>query len=221
MGGKLKLNNVTLVSMTSVNIEETIRAMKISCEEIDFGDVVLITDKKDLDLPKNFRLGEINEIKNINEYSYNMIYKLGDYIKTDYALIVQADGFVVNAKSWINDFLNYDYIGAPFILPKDDFSYRDSNGKIFRVGNGGFSLRSKKLINLANKLNLEWKSFHGYYNEDGFICGMYRSIYEENGCKFAPIEIAKYFSHEANIPEIQGITPFGFHGKKNINKYNK
>ena len=68
-------------------------------------------------------------------------------------------------------------------------------------------------MDLPNKLGLEWKSFHGFYNEDGFICAMNRHIYEENGIKYAPLEVAKYFSHEAPIPEINGITPFGFHGK--------
>ena len=152
-------------------------------------------------------------MSNIDEYSYNMIYKLSDYIDTDHALIIQSDGFIINKNSWMEEFYNYDYIGAPFPLPNDNFSYRDKMGNIFRVGNGGFSFRSKKLIDLANKLNLEWKPFHGFYNEDGFICAMNRHIYEENGCVFAPLEIAKYFSHESNIPEIIGIEPFGFHGK--------
>ena len=69
------------------------------------------------------------------------------------------------------------------------------------------------------ELDLEWKAFHGFYNEDGFICAMNRHVYEENGCKFAPLNVAKYFAHEAKIPEIVGIEPFGFHGKKNLNKY--
>ena len=32
------------------------------------------------------------------------------------------------------------------------------------------------------------------------------------------IDIAKYFSHEAMIPEIQGITPFAFHNYWGSNK---
>lgn len=27
----------------------------------------------------------------------------------------------------------------------------------------------------------------------------------------APLEVAKYYSHEKMIPEVQGITPFAFH----------
>jgi hypothetical protein len=83
------------------------------------------------------------------------------------------------------------------------------------VGNGGFSLRSKKILSLADKLKLEWKSYFGYYNEDGFFTCHNRHIYEQNGCVFAPLDVAKYFSHEIQIPETEGIIPFGFHGKGN------
>ena len=109
-----------------------------------------------------------------------------------------------------NNFLNYEYIGAPYPLPQDNFSYRDIDGNLIRVGNS-VSLRSKKLLDLPIQLGLEWKSFHGYYNEDGYICVNYRHKYLENGIKFANIDVAKYFSHEMMIPEVQGIKPFAFH----------
>ena len=79
------------------------------------------------------------------------------------------------------------------------------------------SLRSKKLLDLAVDLPIEWKSFHGYYNEDGFICVNNRHIYKEHGCKFAYLEVAKYFSHETMIPEIEGIKPFAFHRHNGTN----
>ena len=60
---------------------------------------------------------------------------------------------------------------------------------------------------------MEWKPFHGYYNEDGFICVNNRHIYLENGMRFADIEIAKYFSHENMLPELENIIPFAFHNK--------
>jgi len=124
--------------------------------------------------------------------------------------LVHADGFVVNPSAWRDEFLDYDYIGAPWPLPKDDFSYRDINGKIFRVGNS-VSLRSKRLLDLPIKLNLPWEPYHGFYNEDGFICGKNRHIYEANGMRFAPLDVAKYFSHETMIPEVRNIKPFAFH----------
>jgi len=207
----LKLSDTTLVCMSSTNIEGSINALLLSSRDIDFDSIKFITHSKPTSLDSSIEYHYIENIKSIDEYSYNMIYNLDKYIDTNFVLVVQADGYVVNPSAWQDVFFEYDYIGAPFPMPTDSFSYRDIYGNIFRVGNGGFSLRSKKLVELPNKLNLPWKPFHGYFNEDGFICAMNRHIYEENGCKFAPIEVAKYFSHEHKIPEILNIKPFGFH----------
>ena len=121
----------------------------------------------------------------------------------------------MNPDSWTEEFLQYDYIGAIWPLPQDDFSFRDEDGVIQRMGNGGFTLRSKKLLSLAKELDLEWKSYHGFYNEDGFIACHNRHIYEHEGCKFAPLEVAVNFSKELEIPENVGIKTFGVHGIKN------
>lgn len=209
----LTLNNVTLLCMSSVYMEDSVKALLKSSNDIIFGNIKLISHEQPNNLNDKIKFCYIDKINSLDDYSYKMIYELDKYVDTDYALIIQSDGYIINPHLWRNDFLNYDYIGAPFPLPTDNFSYRDSNNNIFRVGNGGFSLRSKKLIELANKLKLEWKPFHGYYNEDGFICGMYKHIYEKHNLKFAPIDVAKYFSHEIEIPETKDINPFGFHGK--------
>ena len=204
------LPNVTLVAMTSIDILATIKALQYSCRGINFGSVKIITDVDISRLPDGIQCEYIDKISNIDEWNYNIIYKLGNYIETDFAILIHDDGFIVNPSSWQDDFLNYDYIGAPWPMPNDPISFRDINNKLIRVGNS-VSLRSKKLIDLPTKLNLEWKPFHGYYNEDGYICVNYRHIYEENGIKFSDIDVAKYFSHESMIPEIIGIKPFAFH----------
>lgn len=212
----LSLNNVTLVSVTSVNVERTIRALEFSTKEINFGNVILLTDK-DVS-SSNLKTIKIETLDYIG-YSKFIVYNLHKYINTDFALIIQDDGFVINPNKWDDVFLNYDYIGAPFPIPptNDNISYRDPFGKLIRVGNGGFSLRSKKLLSLASELKLEWKSYFGYHNEDGFFAVHNRHIYEENGCVFAPLDVAKNFSHEKETLETIGIIPFGFHGKNNKN----
>ena len=207
---KLKLPNVTLIAMATRNVEETLQALRYSCRGIEFGSVKLLSHYTPYGLDKNIEFSRIKKIKNIDEWSYKIIYDLNSYIETDFALLVHADGFVVNPSAWRDEFLDYDYIGAPWPLPKDDFSYRDINGKIFRVGNS-VSLRSKRLLDLPIKLNLPWEPYHGFYNEDGFICGKNRHIYEANGMRFAPLDVAKYFSHETMIPEVRNIKPFAFH----------
>ena len=44
------------------------------------------------------------------------------------------------------------------------------------------------------------------------ICVHNRHIFEEQGCKFAPVEVAKDFSHESPLDVNRGIVPFGYHG---------
>lgn len=206
----LKLEDITLIALTSVRIPQTIKALEYSCGGIEFGAVKIASDIKPRDLPPFISHEYTEKSSNIDEWNYNIIYNLSKHIKTDYAILIHDDGFIVNPESWKDEFLGYDYIGAPWPLPSDDYSYLDINGEIVRQGNS-VSLRSKKLIDLPNKLNLEWKPFHGFTNEDGFICVNYRHKYIEEGCKFADIDVAKYFSHETMIPEIQGIKPFAFH----------
>ncbi len=209
---KIELPNVTLVSVTSVNVDRTIRALKHSMGGINFGEVILLTDK-------NVTSDVINVINvpsmDYVGYSKFIVYELHRYINTDFALIIQDDGFVVNPQQWTNEFLNYDYIGAPFPIPHstDKISYRDPQGNLMRVGNGGFSFRSRKLLSLPTKLDLEWKSYFGYYNEDGFFAVHNHEVLKDNGCVFAPVDIAARFSHEKETVETVGILPFGFHGK--------
>ena len=207
---KIKLPNVTLAAYTSIRLEQTIKALEYSCKEISFGDVVLITDKSIGNMPKGIRHSKSPKSSNIDEWNYNIIYDLPNHINTEFMILIHDNGFIVNPESWRDEFLEYDYIGAPWPIPTDSFSYRDIKGDIIRVGNS-VSLRSKKLLDVPIKKNLEWKDFHGYTNEDGFICVNYRHEYLDSGCKFADIDVAKYFSHETEIPEIQDIKPFAFH----------
>lgn len=175
----IKLPNVTLIAMTGKDIEAHERALEESSKYIDFGDIKLVEKK----------------FKNVDDWSYNIVYNLTDYVDTDFALLIHADGFVKNPKAWNPDFLKYDYIGAPWPMPEDDFSYKDVNGVVRRVGNS-VSLRSKRLLELPKQLNMEWRPYHGFYNEDGFICVNNVHVFEEHGCKIAPIELAAEFSTE-------------------------
>jgi hypothetical protein len=211
----LDLSNVTLIAMTSVKIPQTIKALQYSSKGIKFGAIKIISDIEPDNIPDDIIHEYTEKMSNIDDWNYSIIYKLGKHIETEFAILIHDDGFIINPKSWRSEFLEYDYIGAPWPLPMDNFSYRDINGEIIRVGNS-VSLRSKKLIDLPVTLNLEWKPFHGYYNEDGFICVNYRHIYKEHGMKFADIDVAKYFSHETQLPETIGIEPFAFHGRKGL-----
>lgn len=205
----IKLPNITLVSVSSVKIDETIFALTSSMQGIEFGDVIFITHEKPENLPNNIRFEYCPRITNIDEYSKFMLYDLVNYIKTDFAMIVQYDGYVLRPHKWVDKFLEYDYIGAPW--PKNVHFNGDLN---IRVGNGGFTLRSKKVMNCLNELKLPFTdNGTGFYNEDGVLCNYYRRELENYGVKFAPPEIAAMFSHETNCEEDVN-EPFGFHKYK-------
>lgn len=191
----IKIPKVTLIAYGSHHYAEAQqKALDLSCEGIKWGAVKNIID---------------DDCTNIDEWNKAIIYKLKDHVHTQFCLLIHPDGYVINPEMWTNRWLKYDYIGAPWPLPKDNFSYRDELGNLVRVGNS-VSLRSKKLLDLIAQR--DWKSYYGNTNEDGFICCHNRKWLESKGCKFAPISVAKYFSKEYTIPENVNIKEtFAFH----------
>lgn len=193
----LHLPNVTLVCITSKNLEGHWRALEYSSRNIQWGDIKMITQF---------------QLNTLDEYSKAMIYELRNFVQTPYCVTIQDDGFIVNPESWNDDWFNYDYIGAPWPLPQDDYSYRTPDGEIVRVGNGAVSFRSRKILEMPYELEFTWRKYYGNANEDGFLTCHNRRLLQHFGVKFAPIEVAKHFSREHEIPENQDVDkPFGFH----------
>lgn len=212
----LNLKNVTLVAVSSIKINETIFALKKSMEGIEYGEVIFISHEEPSDLPIGIKFKKCEKITSIDMYSKFMAYELYKFISTDFALTIQYDGYVLNKDQWLNEFLNFDYIGAPW--PKRFTSFL-KDGTPVRVGNGGFSLRSKRLLNILNELNLTFTdNGTGFYNEDGILCVYYRKELENASMKFAPVEIAAKFSHELDCKE-SVYRPFGFHESKIVFPY--
>ena len=180
----LYLPDITLIGVDCVGKERLQRAADASCKDIEFGDVVLLTD-----------VG----IKSKEQYSEFVIKELTKYVKTKYALVIQYDGYVVNAAAWSNDFYQYDYIGATWW-------YRDG----CNVGNGGFSLRSKKLLDICATDKVFKVHTHP---EDDVICRRNGRYLQSIGIRFAPEWVAKKFSVEGyRQKDNQYTNQFGFHG---------
>ena len=122
--------------------------------------------------------------------------KLHSLFVTPHAIVFQLDGYPIHWSSWDDSFLKYDYIGAPWpdtLAPSH-----------CRVGNGGFSLRSRRL---CQALALEtWVPLP----DDVFICQHAYNKMVELGMRYAPPTVAARFSIEHNVPE-ENLRPFGFH----------
>lgn len=180
----LDLNNVTLLGVDCVDIERLIFAAEVSQKHINFKEVKLLTH-----LDSNYpNIVKIDAITSVEDYSEFMITQLDKYVETDYVLIIQYDGFVLNPEAWTDTFFNYDYIGAP---------------TFWGMGNGGFSFRSKKLLKKLAKL----EKLETHHPEDMVICTTLREQLERQNIKFAPDAIAEKFSVENKLWNQQ----FGFH----------
>jgi hypothetical protein len=207
----LNLDNITLVAASSTELEGHVKALQYSSRDIRFGETLLLAHEDPHPELDFYRFEKVRQFTDVADWGQFIIFELHKYINTPFIMLVHADGFIVHPQSWRDDFLSYDYIGAPWPLPKDNFSYRDHYGNIIRVGNS-VSLRSKRLLELPAELDLDWQSGnHGFFHEDGFICVQYRHILQEHGVKFPPMDVACHFSRERTLPENKDIVPFAFH----------
>lgn len=184
---------VTLILLTNQDLKGALKAFESSTRGIEWGDAKIILDFK---------------CNSIHEWNRRMIFDLPKYVFTPYAMITHQDGYIINPHLWNPAWLELDFIGAPWPLPQDDYSYRTRSGRLVRVGNS-VSLRSKKLMDLVATRPMEFH--YGNNNEDGQICSWERDWLEEQGCKFATLEQAVHFSKEYEIPENKGIETFAFH----------
>jgi len=214
MNTTINLNDLTLVSVTSVNIDSAAKALIISSEFCNFNSIKLFSPIKPEFLPSHIEHIEIPYIS-FSGYSHFIIEKLYKYIHTSYCLIIQADGFIINSGLWDKKFIEFDYIGAPWPESVDVNNSPIKKLKFDqnRVGNGGFSLRSKKLLEICSKINFD-KLNYPIKSEDLIICHyLYESMCNE-GIKFAPISVACKFAIEGCINRnISLDNYFGFHGK--------
>ncbi len=193
----LALPDVTLVCADSLNHALTARAMARCCASARFARAWLLTDAlpEGVTLPAPVEVAHVPKIASIGDYSTLMLKGLGPYVDTSHVLVVQWDGFILNPETWNAEYLAYDYIGAPWSFHPE--------GR--RVGNGGFSLRSRRLIDaLADpRITLDGP-------EDHAIGVTHRQLLEEaHAIRFAPELLARQFSFETMPPSGR---PFGFHG---------
>lgn len=195
---------IDLVSVACTKVPETIEAMKKCQAQMKFNRAILFTHEdvevEGIDVIKIDKL----DYKGYNEF---VAMKLYQYVSSEFALVVQNDGYITDGSLWSEDFLKYDYIGAPW--PANTHFTKNTNTEV-RVGNGGFSLRSRRLLRAPTVLGIEFSDYGtGFWHEDGFLCVHNREVLEMNGIKFAPVEIAAHFSTELQVPET--VKSFGGH----------
>ena len=194
---RLKLPTVTLCAASSVNVVATLTALRACLDQGTFAQCLLFTDAEIAE--PGIEKVPIARLNSSQDYSRFIVQELADHIQTEHCLIVQWDGFILNAGQWTADFLEYDYIGAPWPQFSDGHD----------VGNGGFSLRSRRLLEACRD-----PAFRDCHPEDVAVCRQNRALLEsKHGIRFADRSMAARFAFERTAPP--GPT-FGFHGIFNM-----
>ena len=193
----LQLPRVTVCCVDCVNHDLALTALHQCAQHARFARVLFVTDHH-LAI-EGVECLRIEPLRSREDYSRFVIKELGDHIDTDFVLLVQWDGFVVNPAAWSDDFLDHDYIGARWPFRDDGLT----------VGNGGFSLRSRRLLAALRDQAVIPEPL-----EDVGICRTFRPYLEKvHGIRFAPEAVADRFSFEATYFDK---VPFGFHGLFNF-----
>lgn len=179
MYNKLQLDDVTLICVETRKIEVAKNLCSNLNDKINFNQSLLIT----------------SGINTIQDYNKLIHLRLNSLFNTEFCMIVQLDGYPINIDFWKWEFLDYDFIGAPW--------YTQPVGITNLVGNGGFSIRSKRYVEQCMKTHyMDYSRPEDvFYNRDNKL-----------NVKYAPHGLAYEFS----VEDLPYNGQFGFHGKGTI-----
>lgn len=227
------MKTLSITCIDAYHYTPTIKSLKKTLEtlgKIPDLDIKTVYWFSDVDFPDqidyNVKWIKINRFKKYtDEYNYITLKLVPHIAVEDFNLIIHPDGMAINADAWDTEFLTYDYLGA-----------RWGDGL---VGNGGFTLRSRKLYDALIDLNVMYHTSQfaddiknhmqlgvndsfgdRVVPEDNIICKIYRNTLEKNyGIKFPHGDIVEKFSIEHNMGSPWLGKSLGFHGKHGISKY--
>lgn len=193
------LAGVTLCCIDTAYQDLTLVAIKNSLAQCRFDRVLFLTD--DTLQPPGMEIAPVGcPIPSAEAYSRFVLKDLPERLDTPFTLISQWDGFLRDASLWSDEFLQFDYIGARWTCFADDHL----------VGNGGFSLRSRRLLEAGTD-----PAITQFHPEDFHLGRTYRPYLEQaRGIRFADTATADRFSIEqlANPDErARPVASFGFH----------
>jgi len=218
-------DQLTIVSVFGHNNgSSAIPAILKSMEELPGSRGLLLSIQKPQNLPSEIEWKQIHNL-NYKQYTLFMMHCLYAFIKTDYCLTVQEDGWVLNGNNLTEKYYEYDYIGpiTHCAIKMDDTMNTlkhlflqfhwcgKTDSTTFVIQNGGFSLRSKRFLEACNvhgithttDLGLKITGENGreelwtpIWNEDVQLSGMLRPKLMRHGYKYAPTEVAMEFGVE-------------------------
>lgn len=222
-----------LVSLSAIDTRDywpTVYALQRTLKTLDHVNITKIYWCSDIPFPIKLDIPtQWIRIPKITAQTWNYICSkcclklLPEHVTEDFNIIVHDDGYAVNKSAWTNEFFNIDYIGA--IVPPNCGWH---NSHVNQVGNGGFSMRSKKLYQAIAELDptIEREEYHKdplladtalfreWLPEDLLLSVLYyEKLTKDYGIQFASIELADQWSIELNFNSPWLGKSLGFHGK--------
>ena len=190
------MKNLTIAIVDTGYHELAAKSLDLAVAVTGANNVIVLSDR---DFYPGSKFVQVAPITDKITYSHLILKELGKHITTDFTMVIQYDGMPTDPTRWQDEFMKYDYIGAPWPwFPEDR-----------RVGNGGFSLRSRKLTDLCLDDQLVFDPGPNEWQEDVHIGVLYKDWFVKNGAEFAPIPLAKQFSAENPGGKFD---TYGFHG---------
>ena len=202
-------NNLTIVAVYGHNDGmSAVPALQKSLAELPGSKGLLLSFVEPQRLPPNIQWKQIGRLDYM-QYSTFVMHSLYAFIDTEFCLIVQDDGWVLNGANWKPEYYDYDYIGG--------ITHGAVVGNELKLGytwvedpvrtlvlNGGLSLRSKRFLEAPNKFGIVHTPANEIHlwNEDVQLTAIKRRQFESRGIKFAPDEVCREFSIEYVGPKI-------------------
>jgi hypothetical protein len=201
-------NQLTIVSVYGHGDgAATIPSLTKSLKELPGTRGLLLSIQKPHNLPENIEWRKIFPL-DYRGYSTFMIHCLYSFIETEFCLVVQDDGWVLDGSNFKPEYYDYDYIGG--------ITHAGLSGDTLYLGfrwvdepkstlvlNGGFSLRSRRFLEAPNKHGIAQmysQEIH-LWNEDIQLSCLRKEVFEYLGYRIAPPEVAKEFSLEHLAPK--------------------
>src|SRR5262245_35818221 len=198
----LRLPDVTLVLIETREHDLAQLALEDCEKAAEFGDVLIFTDRVAQFQRADRRVIPVDDWPNKMGWSRCFWNDVALHVKTTHALCIQSDSWIVAPDMWRDEFMDYDYIGAPWW-------YKDG----MNVGNGGFCLRSTALMRFIRKHRDQFPTITDL--DDDLFCRHYRPTLQNAGFVWAPENVALDFSFETTRPD-PAARHFGFHAAYNF-----
>lgn len=194
----LRLPDVSMV-MVETRAHELLR---ITAEQflakVEPREVLIYTDRPELLAIPGARVELVPDWKDKRKLMEFFSYEAWRPATAPFIFYLEWDAGLCDVTMWRDEFLSTDYIGAIWW-------YQDGSPN---VGNGGFSIRSRRLAEFQASVRSKWPSYH-----DNMLCRDRRKEFESAGFVWASEALANDFAFEGfdRLGFENNLKHFGYH----------